>query len=120
ALVAPVAFRGQVIGALGVHDEDGGRQWTEQEVALVQAVVDRMGQAAENLRLLDDAQRREARERLTRQVADEIRSALTVDDAVQRTVKQLGDLLGAEMVARIGTEQQLLSVPPKEGDGYDR
>jgi hypothetical protein len=68
-----------------------------------------MGQVAENLRLLDDAQRREAHERLTRQVADDIRGALTVDDAVQRTVKQLGDLLGAEIVARIGTDQTLLA-----------
>jgi GAF domain-containing protein len=119
ALVAPVVFRGEVIGALGVHDEDGTRKWTEQEVDLVQAIVDRMGQAAENLRLLDDAQRREARERTAREVADEIRGALTVDDALQRAAKQLGDLLGAEIVAHIGTERALPSDSQKEGAGHE-
>lgn len=104
ALVAPISFRGSVIGALGVHDRDGSRQWTEQDIALVQAVTERMGQAAESLRLLDDTQRREARERLTRQITDEIRGALTVDEAIRRAIKQLGDALDAEMVARMGSD----------------
>ncbi|MBN1934466.1 MAG: GAF domain-containing protein [Anaerolineae bacterium] len=114
ALVAPIAFRGGVIGALGIHDEDGNRQWTERDIALVQAVTERMGQLADGLRLLDDTQRREARERLTRQISDHIRGALTVEEAVQRAIKQLGDALDAEMVARIGVGQEPVSGSAEE------
>jgi GAF domain-containing protein len=110
ALVAPIALRGGVIGALGIHDEDGARQWTDDEVALVEAVTERMALAVENLRLLDETQHRAARERLTREITDNIRAAATVEDAIQRAVREMGRALGAsEMVARIGTEQDLLS-----------
>jgi GAF domain-containing protein len=61
ALVAPVALRGAVIGALGIHD-DAARQWTEEELALINAVAERMALAADNLRLLDETQRRAAHE----------------------------------------------------------
>jgi GAF domain-containing protein/HAMP domain-containing protein len=110
ALVAPIALRGGVIGALGIHDEDGARQWTDDEVALVEAVTERMALAVENLRLLDETQHRAARERLTREITDSIRAAVTVEDAIQRAVREMGRALGAsEMVARMGTEQDLLS-----------
>jgi GAF domain-containing protein/HAMP domain-containing protein len=110
ALVAPIALRGGVIGALGIHDEDGARQWTDDEVALVEAVTERMALAVENLRLLDETQHRAARERLTREITDSIRGAVTVEDAIQRAVREMGRALGAsEMVARIGTEQDLFS-----------
>jgi GAF domain-containing protein len=110
ALVTPIALRGEIIGALGIHDEDGARQWTDDEVALVEAVTERMALAVENLRLLDETQRHAARERLTREITDNIRAAVTVEDAIQRAVREMGRALGAsEMVARIGTEQDLLS-----------
>ena len=35
ALVAPIALRGVVIGALGIPDEDGVREWTDEEIALI-------------------------------------------------------------------------------------
>jgi PAS domain S-box-containing protein len=43
ALVAPIMQRNEVIGALGIHDEDQGRQWTEDEIALVETIAERMG-----------------------------------------------------------------------------
>ncbi|HOU12597.1 MAG TPA: PAS domain-containing protein [Anaerolineae bacterium] len=101
ALVAPITQRGEIIGALGIHDEDGGREWTEDEIALVETVAERMGMVAETLRLLEETQRTAGRERLTRQITDQIRGALTVDEAIQRAIRQLGEVLGAEMVARI-------------------
>ncbi len=104
ALVAPIIFGGTVIGAVGIHDQDVDRQWSEHDLALVQAVVERMGQVAESLRLLDETQRREARERLTRQITDQIRSALTVEDAIQRALEQLGNAFDAEMVGEMNVE----------------
>jgi GAF domain-containing protein len=114
-LVAPIALRDEVIGALGIHDEDGARQWTDDEIALVEAVVERMALTAESLRLFDETQRRAARERLTREITDNIRASVTVEDAIERAVREMSRALGAsEVVARIGAERDLLSSSSKD------
>jgi GAF domain-containing protein/HAMP domain-containing protein len=58
ALAAPIKFRDQIIGALDLQEIDEPRQWTEDEIALVQAISDQVGLALENARLFADAQRR--------------------------------------------------------------
>ena len=58
ALVAPITLRGQVIGALGLQEAEGARQWTADEIALVEAIADQMALAIENARLFEEAQRR--------------------------------------------------------------
>jgi hypothetical protein len=40
-----------------------------------------------------------------------------VEDAMQRAVQEISRVLGAEMVARIGTEQELLAT--ERGDGHE-
>ncbi len=96
ALVVPVALRGEVIGALGVQDEDGTRQWTDEEIALVQVVAERMALAADNLRLLDESQRRAAREQLVSDISARIRTSLDPDVVLKTTVRELGRALGVE------------------------
>ncbi len=114
ALVAPISLRDQVIGALGIHDEERGRRWTEDEIALVETIAERMGIVAETLRLLEETQRRAARERLTREITDQIRGALTVDEAIQRALQQLGQALEADMLACIDAGQAS-TAPDKRG-----
>jgi GAF domain-containing protein/HAMP domain-containing protein len=58
ALVTPITLRGQIIGALGFQETEGARQWTADEIALVEAVADQMALAIENARLFEEAQRR--------------------------------------------------------------
>jgi GAF domain-containing protein/CHASE3 domain sensor protein len=58
ALVTPITLRGQIIGALGLQEAEGARQWTADEIALVEAVADQMALAIENARLFEEAQRR--------------------------------------------------------------
>lgn len=110
-LVVPITFRDQAIGALGFKEE-GARVWTEEELALVEAIAEQLALAADNLRLLDETQRRATRERLTREVTDNIRAAVSVEDALRRALEQMGRLFSAtEMVARIGAEDALLNEP---------
>jgi GAF domain-containing protein len=115
ALVAPIMLRDEVIGVLGIHDQAGTgppRKWTEDEMRMVEGVANRLALAAENLRLLDETRRRAARERLAREITDQIRAAVSVEDAVQRAMQGMSRALGAsEMVARIGTEQDLTAGP---------
>jgi len=101
ALVAPVTLRGMVIGALGVHDE-GARQWTEEEIALIEAIAERVALAAENLRLLEETQRRAAHEQLVGEVAARMRETLDMDTVLQTAIRSIGDALDiAEVEVRM-------------------
>ncbi len=109
ALVAPILMGSQPIGALGLRDTEGVREWNEADIELVQAISAQFSEAAENLRLLEQTQQRESVERVTREVTEEIRAAVTVEDAVQRTLRALGRALGASrMTARLGARRDLI------------
>jgi len=98
ALVVPVTLRGAVIGALGIHD-DATRQWTEAEIDLVEAVTERMALAAENLRLLDETQRRAARERLIGEATARIRGSATMEGILNAAVREISQATGANFAA---------------------
>jgi len=98
AVIAPISLRGTLIGALGIHDEEGGRQWTDEEVALVEAVTERIALAAENLRLLEQTQSRAAREQLTARVAARMRESLDIDAVLRAAVREIGEALAMEHV----------------------
>ncbi len=57
ALVVPISLHGEPIGALGLHETKGGRRWTDDEIALIEAVADQMALALENARLFEETQR---------------------------------------------------------------
>jgi PAS domain S-box-containing protein len=99
ALVTPIALRGAVIGVLGVHDDQETRQWTAEEIALVEAVTERMAQTAENLQLFDEAQRRVAREQLIGEVTARIRGSATVEGILNAAVREISQATGASFAA---------------------
>jgi DNA-binding LacI/PurR family transcriptional regulator/GAF domain-containing protein len=106
ALVAPIALRGMVIGALGIHDE-ATRQWTEDEIALIEAIAERVALAAENLRLLDQTQRRAAREQLIGEVAGRVRETLDMETVLKVAAQELRRSLGLpEVVIRLAPGKQ--------------
>jgi len=103
ALVAPVTLRGEEIGTLGVQDDSGTRQWTTEEVALTQAVTDRLALAAENLRLLDETRRRAAQEQLVGEVTTRMRQTLDVDVVLDTAVNEIARVMGlAALDLRLG------------------
>lgn len=112
ALVAPVKLRGTTIGALGVHDDTGTRQWRAEDRMLVELIAERMAQVAENLRLLDVTQSRAARERLVADVTDRVRSSsMRLDSILRSAVKELGSALGTDRAYIVVGEDILRSGP---------
>jgi len=111
ALVAPITLRGAVIGALGIHDEDGERRWTDDEVALVEQISERVALAAENLRLFEETRRRAAREQLVAEIGSRVRASLDADVVLKTAVRELGHALGARLVA------VEMTGPGGDGDG---
>jgi GAF domain-containing protein len=96
ALVTPISLRGSVIGVLGVHDDQETRQWTAEEIALVEAITERMAQTADNLRLLDETQRRAAREQLIGEVTARIRGSATMEGILNAAVREISQATGAD------------------------
>lgn len=87
-------------------------------IRLYETLVDQASVAFERTRLLEETQRQAWREHAIRDATDAIRSAVSVEDAVRRAVRELGQALGASrIVARIGTEQDLF--PEQRGNGHE-
>jgi GAF domain-containing protein len=108
ALVAPISLRGEIIGALGLHETENKRRWTDDEIALIEAVADQMALAIENARLFEQVQSRAARERLIREITDRVRGAVDVESILQTTVQEVGKALGASHgLVRLGTKMEL-------------
>jgi len=98
ALAAPIKVRGEIIGVLDLQETDQARQWTQDEVELIQSVADQLGQALESARLFEETQRRARYETLTRQITDRIRSRAEVDAMLQTAIQELARSLGAPRV----------------------
>jgi GAF domain-containing protein len=114
-VAAPIRVRGQTIGVLDLHKRSDGGAWTERELEVLETLTAQLESALENARLYQDTQRRALREQISREVTDRIRSALTVEDAMRRAVEELARVAGAsEMVARVGTERDLLASAQEE------
>jgi GAF domain-containing protein len=93
-LAVPVKTRGQAIGVLDVRKPEGAEAWTADEVALIEALADQLGQAVEGARLYQDTQRRAAQEQMIGEVAARIRETLDVDTVLQTAVQEMRQALG--------------------------
>ena len=94
-LVAPISLRGEIMGALGLHEPEGKHWWTDDEIALVEAVADQMALAIENARLLADTRQRAERERLIADVSAQVRASTDVNTILRTAIRELGRALRA-------------------------
>ena len=105
--VVPVVQGNQVVATLGF--EKGDREWGTEDVALVHAIAEQLGLAAETQRLLEATQSRAAREQLTLRIAEQVRDAVDVEEILRVASRSLGrELSASEVVVRLGTEGRLL------------
>lgn len=112
ALVAPLRLRGVTIGNLQLHDVDGNRHWSDAEMALIDAVVDQLVQAAENIRLLDETQERASREQVLGQIGDKLRRAPDMETLLKTGVDEISRLLGpARTFAQLGLPEPVSNQP---------
>ncbi len=93
-LAVPIKVRGQVVGVLDTYKPLEAGEWTSDEVALLETLTEQLSVALESARLYQDVQRSAARERLTRVITDEMRSATSVEGIVQTAVDALFNVLG--------------------------
>jgi len=108
ALVVPITLRGQVIGTIDLLDPNRPREWTDDDLALVEAVTAQAALAVENARMFQQAQERARRETLIREITGKIRGSNNLETILQTTVTEVARALGTSHGAiRLSTEQHL-------------
>ena len=116
ALVAPVTLRGEIIGALGLQEADGGRKWAEDEIALVEAVADQMALAIENVRLLEETRQLAGWEQTLSDMTARFTRSLDTETLLQAAIQEIGQLLQMDEVSvHIGTPSEIASAGEGEG-----
>jgi GAF domain-containing protein len=93
-IAVPIKLRGQTIGVLDVRSKSGNRDWNQDEITLLEAAAERAGLALENARLIENAQRRAARERAIGDIATKIGAVSNLESILQTAVEELGRKIG--------------------------
>jgi twitching motility protein PilJ len=82
---------------MALHETDQQRLWTAKEIELAETIAEQVALTVENLRLMDETQRRAAHERLVSEIVSRVWSSLDPDTILKTTVRELGRALGAEL-----------------------
>ncbi len=107
ALAIPIKVRDQVIGVIDGRKPDGGGQWTQEEIALMQALAEQSALALESARLYQDTQRRAVRERMVGEVTGRIRETLDVEAVLKTAADEIRQALQLKrLVVRLGAPDE--------------
>jgi GAF domain-containing protein len=109
-LSLPIQVRGNTIGTLVAHKSEAAPNWTAEDKALMESLVEQVASALESARLYEDTQRRAAREQMTSEVTARMRETLDMDTVLRTAADEMRQVLGLDrLVVRVGT--------PGEADG---
>lgn len=103
-LSIPITLRDQAIGAISIRPSDSSsRELDEDELAIIQATVERAALALENARLLEDSQHRATRERAIGEIAAKLSEKSEIETVLRTTAEELGKKLqNAEITVELG------------------
>jgi GAF domain-containing protein len=106
-ITLPIKLRGQTIGILEVNSKTGKREWSRDEITLLEAAAERAALALENARLVESAQRRASRERSIGEISARIGSVSDIESILQTAVEELGRKLSSatEVTLELDREQ---------------
>jgi GAF domain-containing protein len=97
-LMIPLLVLNQVIGVIGLEQEDPNHIWTEEEIAIAQAAANRATLTLENARLLEESQRRAIKERTIFDATARIGSAVNIENILHTTVEEIERVLNSSEV----------------------
>ena len=104
-LSLPVKLRGEVIGSVDVRSPEN-RQWDQDELDIVTAIIERSAIAMENARLLADSQKLAAKERTIGEISAKISAQSEVDELLKTATQELGRTLpGMEIAIQLRKEE---------------
>ncbi len=95
-VAVPMKLRGRVVGALNLRFE--GEPVLSETIEMVEEIADRLALALENARLLEETQRRAARDRLVTEVSSRIRETLDLEAVLRTAASEMRQALNLDDV----------------------
>lgn len=97
-VAVPVKLRGEsAVGVVKLRRSNDAGRWTPQQLALLETLTDRLGQALESARFYRDSQRAASREQTLREIVEQVRGVVDVDSVMRTAAREVGQVLGREV-----------------------
>ncbi len=93
SLDVPLKLHGEGIGMIQLMRGSDSPGWTERERALVGKIAAQVALALDNSRLIDDVQRKAAKDRMIGEISSKISGLINLDNIVETTMRELGRTL---------------------------
>jgi GAF domain-containing protein len=103
-LSMPIKLRGEVIGSVDVR-APGNRQWDQDELDIVNAILERAAIAMENARLLAESQKRAAKEHTIGEISAKISAQSDMEELLKAAALELKRALPeTEVIVQLQSE----------------
>lgn len=110
-LMIPLVLLNQVIGVIGLEQEDANYIWSAEEIAIAQAAANRAALTLENSRLLEESQRRASREQAISHISAKIGAGTEIGTILKTAIRELGAQIGsAQITVEMGNDDDEQSI----------
>lgn len=97
-LEIPIRIRDQTIGVLNIRAISDDKDWSDDDMNVIEAVAERLGLALDNARLFEETSTRATRERLVADITTKIRGTNDPQEMIKTALEELKQVLGASKV----------------------
>ena len=102
-LAIPIKVRGNVIGVLQTHKNKPAGNWTQEEQAMLETILEQIGVALDSARLYQETQIQANNERMIGEISARMRQTLDIETVLQTAARELRSALDlAEVEIRMG------------------
>jgi transcriptional regulator with GAF, ATPase, and Fis domain len=101
-LTIPIKLREQIVGVLNIRSGED-RSWSEDEMDIVSAIVERAALSIENARLIEESRLVAERERVIGEISNKLGASTEIEAILQTAVRELGShIAGTQVTVEIG------------------
>lgn len=121
AVAIPIKLRDQIIGVVRLQKSENEKDWSTEEIRLMQTITDQISIALESARLYEDTQRRAERERLAGEITAKIRASNDPQEILRVAARELRQALQASQAQVLVKPAEKLADPTDYKDnGHNR
>ena len=103
----PIMLRGVAIGTLDVDLGKQPKEYSQEEIDIIQATAERVALALEGARLLEASQRQAAKEQQISEITAKIGASVNMRNVLQTAVEELGKSIpGSEIMIQFQSNQE--------------
>jgi len=117
-LMVPLVTHDKVVGLMELHDETNCRDFTPQELHLVEALSAQAAVVIEITNLFEQNRRTARNEQIINQITSKFQQTLNVEEVMTTTIIELTKALGLEEATiKLGLEDELLQSVANQNNG---